>query len=196
MEINRDEIPAGHQARVRKTGMLKNFRHEAFAQAIARGSSASAAFVEAGFKANRGNAARLRATERVTKRIVELQSLTQKLKKLSSHGVVLTQAWVIEQLIGVILDARSLDRPDGASANKGLHLLGLELGMFTERAELGRPGEFDGLTVAAKRDRMLGIASQLGISLVGHAGRLQAIDQKDITPSSISPKPPAGGEPE
>ena len=36
---------------------LKNPRHEAFAQAGARGMSASAAYVEAGYKANRHNAA-------------------------------------------------------------------------------------------------------------------------------------------
>ena len=36
---------------------LKNPRHEAFAQAVARGMSASAAYVEAGYKANRHNAA-------------------------------------------------------------------------------------------------------------------------------------------
>jgi len=36
---------------------LKNPRHEAFAQAHARGMSASAAYVEAGYKANRHNAA-------------------------------------------------------------------------------------------------------------------------------------------
>ena len=38
---------------------LKNPRHEAFAQGLARGMSASAAYVAAGYKANRHNAAAL-----------------------------------------------------------------------------------------------------------------------------------------
>ena len=42
---------------------LKNPRHEAFAQALARGMSASAAYVEAGYKANRHNAAALALRE-------------------------------------------------------------------------------------------------------------------------------------
>jgi hypothetical protein len=41
------------------TPALPNPRHEAFAQALARGSSAAAAYVEAGYKANRHNAATL-----------------------------------------------------------------------------------------------------------------------------------------
>jgi hypothetical protein len=52
---------------------LKNPRHEAFAQALARGMSASAAYVEAGYKANRHNAAALAREEHVGTRITELQ---------------------------------------------------------------------------------------------------------------------------
>ena len=39
--------------------ILANPKHEAFAQGLARGSSAAAAYVEAGYKANRHNAAAL-----------------------------------------------------------------------------------------------------------------------------------------
>lgn len=52
---------------------LKNPRHEAFAQALAAGETADAAYVTAGFKANRGNATRLKANESVKKRVEELQ---------------------------------------------------------------------------------------------------------------------------
>jgi hypothetical protein len=70
---------------------------------------------------------------------------------------------VIEQLIGVVIDAKARETPDSAGANKALHLLGLELGMYVERKEVGKPGEFDGLTIADKRERLLAIASQLGL---------------------------------
>jgi hypothetical protein len=80
-----------------------------------------------------------------------------------THRAVLTDAWVIEELIAVVIEARTQDRPDSAGANKALHLLGLHLGMFIEKKETGKPGEFNGLTIASKRERVLGIAKRLGI---------------------------------
>jgi len=53
-------------------GVLKNIKHEKFAQGIAKGLSASAAFVEAGFKKNDGNAGRLNRNEQVAARVREL----------------------------------------------------------------------------------------------------------------------------
>lgn len=52
--------------------VLKNKQYEIFAQAIAAGQTADAAYVEAGFARNRSNAARLNAREPVQKRIAEL----------------------------------------------------------------------------------------------------------------------------
>jgi len=51
---------------------LENQRHEAFAQALAKGMSADEAYVKAGFKANRGNASRLKANENVASRVEEI----------------------------------------------------------------------------------------------------------------------------
>jgi phage terminase small subunit len=53
--------------------ILKNPRHEAFAQALARGMSAAAAYVEAGFKSNRHNAAALALEKHIRTRVTELQ---------------------------------------------------------------------------------------------------------------------------
>ncbi len=107
-------------------------------------------------------------------RVSELKELVQDMKNLSTHRIVLTTEFIIEQLIGVVIDARSQERPDSAGANKALHLLGLELGMFVEREERGKPGEFDGLTIAGKRERILSIASQLGLRHVSQV--LEPID--------------------
>lgn len=52
--------------------VLKNKQYEIFAQAIAAGQTADAAYVEAGFKKNRSNAARLNARDPIQKRIAEL----------------------------------------------------------------------------------------------------------------------------
>lgn len=52
--------------------VLKNQRHERFAQLIAKGSTASAAYVAAGYRANDGNAAALKGNQRVKERVAEL----------------------------------------------------------------------------------------------------------------------------
>lgn len=54
--------------------VLKNARHEAYAQARAKGKTVDEAYIEAGFKANRGNAARLNANESIRKRVEEITS--------------------------------------------------------------------------------------------------------------------------
>jgi hypothetical protein len=53
-----------------------------------------------------------------------------------------------------------------------LNLLGLELGMFVERKETGKPGEFDGLTIAGKRERIMDIAKELGLHRISASERL------------------------
>lgn len=52
---------------------LDNTRHEIFASSLAKGMSASAAYVTAGYKRNDGNASRLRWNEKVLGRVAELQ---------------------------------------------------------------------------------------------------------------------------
>jgi hypothetical protein len=53
--------------------VLKNTRHEAFAQALARGEPAVKAYVEAGYKPNSGNPSVLKRDQRVSKRVDEIQ---------------------------------------------------------------------------------------------------------------------------
>lgn len=54
--------------------VLKNARHEAFAQGLAKGLTADEAYQKAGFKPNRGNAATLKAKQSILDRVTELQS--------------------------------------------------------------------------------------------------------------------------
>jgi hypothetical protein len=56
--------------------ILPDPRHERFAQNLAAGMNATAAYEAAGFKANRGNAATLKANQAVSKRVAELQQAT------------------------------------------------------------------------------------------------------------------------
>lgn len=52
--------------------VLRNARHEAFAQALAKGKSATEAHALAGYSPNRGNAATLKQNESIQKRVAEL----------------------------------------------------------------------------------------------------------------------------
>ena len=53
--------------------VLKNVKHEAFAQGLAKGKTVDQSYIDAGFSANRGNAARLNAKESVRARVQEIQ---------------------------------------------------------------------------------------------------------------------------
>jgi hypothetical protein len=56
-------------------GELSNARHERFAQELAAGNPADAAYKAAGYQKHRGNAARLSANEHVKKRVGEIQAI-------------------------------------------------------------------------------------------------------------------------
>ena len=114
--------------------MLRNAKHEMFAQALAKGMDVDEAYVEAGYTHNRGNASRLKATENVKARVAELMGRAE-------TGVVLTKQWVLEQLIDNAAEAKKAGQI--APANRALELLGKELGMFIDRKEVGAPGDFD-----------------------------------------------------
>ena len=53
--------------------VLPDPKHEAFAQALSRGTTADKAYAAAGYKPHRGNASRLSANESVVSRVRELQ---------------------------------------------------------------------------------------------------------------------------
>lgn len=52
--------------------VLENPRHEAFAQGLASGKTADEAYIAAGYKPNRGNAARMKANESIASRVEEI----------------------------------------------------------------------------------------------------------------------------
>lgn len=58
--------------------VLKNARHEAFAQALAKGKSATDAYSLAGYKSDRGAASRLSANVSIKARVTELQAKVAK----------------------------------------------------------------------------------------------------------------------
>src|SRR6516165_4563883 len=87
--------------------ILENGRWELFAQALAKGETATKAYVLAGFKPSRTNAARLRSNERISARVLELQMAGAKSAEISV-------ASLIEELEAARVKATSLNQLSAA----------------------------------------------------------------------------------
>jgi phage terminase small subunit len=126
--------------------VLKNSRHEAFAQARVKGEAVDQAYVSAGYTYNRGNAARLNANESVMKRISELQGKV-------AEKVQIDAAWVLAKAVALhdhcaaepvlrngepVLDEKGnpVTRYNAAGVSKALDLIGKHVGVqaFQEKA--------------------------------------------------------------
>lgn len=113
-------------------GALTNRKHELFAQALAKGETADAAYVSAGYRANRGNAATLKANQSVLDRVSELQ-------ERAAQKVEITVADIVEMLREDRALARDLEQSGSAvSATLGVAKV---LGFLKDKVELtGKDG--------------------------------------------------------
>lgn len=75
--------------------VLPNPRHEKFAQALAEGKTADEAYALAGYKPNRGNAARMKANESIMKRVDEI---TAKVNERVMDSLSITKERVAAEL--------------------------------------------------------------------------------------------------
>lgn len=106
--------------------ILKNARYEAFAQALAKGKTADEAYQLAGFKANRGNATRLKANESISARVAEL------LGKAAAKTVV-----TIEDIARQLDEDRQFAREVGSASASVAATMGKAkvLGLIVEKSE-------------------------------------------------------------
>ena len=105
--------------------VLDNQRHEAFAQGLAKGRSATEAYTLAGYKGDRTAASRLSTNVHIRQRVDELQAMV-------AERVVVDREWVLAKLIE---NAANNQEANPNASNKALELIGKELGMFVERSE-------------------------------------------------------------
>ena len=133
---------------------LDDARRELFAQGVAKGVSATNAYIAAGYKTNAKAAAvsanRLLKRVDVATRVQELlerrQHIEEKATEKAIEKTAITKEWVIKRLVEnterAMQNVPVLDhdgetigeyRYEGSVANKALELLGKELGMFIER---------------------------------------------------------------
>jgi phage terminase small subunit len=113
--------------------VLKNPRHELFAQLLASGKTATEAHQLAGFKRDRGNASRL-ATD------PEIHDRVQQITAVGAQRAAVT----VESLISEAEQARrgAMEAGQYAAAVAAVKEKGVLSGKRVERRESGAPGEF------------------------------------------------------
>ena len=117
--------------------ILTNSRHEKFAQDLAAGVSAAEAYGRAGYQPNYGNCIRLKGNERVAARIAEL-------KGIGAARAEVTIASLVNELDQARTEALRLGQVSAAvAATMGKAKV---TGQIIDRAEVGKPGEFDSMT--------------------------------------------------
>jgi phage terminase small subunit len=85
--------------------ILKNPRHEMFAQEVAKGSGVAEAYAAAGFKPNPGNARRLKMNEAVAKRVEALLDRRSRIEETATKNAVerlsITKERILEELASI-----------------------------------------------------------------------------------------------
>jgi phage terminase small subunit len=117
--------------------ILRNTRHEMFAQFLAQGKSATGAYVQAGYKDSesaRFRASRLRTNGNVQKRIDELKQKVAKKMEITQESLIAEA----EEIRELAIRDKQYNAALGAVKEKGILS-----GKRVERTEAGEPGDFD-----------------------------------------------------
>lgn len=178
-----------------KMAALTNPKHELFAQELAKGKTAEEAHGLAGYKASRSGASQLKQNLNISNRVAELLQEREAIHGQATADAIkstaLTKEWIIETLkenVARAMQAKPVKTDDegeaigeyqyqGNVANRALELLGKELGMFVDRKEVGRPGDFESMNADQLREYIRRETAELGLgaassAVSGDKGRL------------------------
>ena len=161
--------------------VLTNPKHERFAQELASGKPYHESYVIAGYKPNPSNACNLQKTTKIAQRLTELLEERERIQGQVTADAIkaagLTKEWIIEMLTQnvhramqaePVLDRKGIPTGEyvyqGSVANRAIELLGKELGMFIDRKEVGRPGEFESMNADQLREYIDRQTAELGQS--------------------------------
>ena len=121
--------------------LLKNPKHEIFAQERVRGATQGAAAVAAGYseRTARTTGSKIEKSQTVRARIEELRAQADRKRavqaKRQSEDIIdalaMDKAWVLDHLQKVF--RKAMDIGQLAAANRSLELMGKEIGMFVDR---------------------------------------------------------------
>jgi hypothetical protein len=123
--------------------ILTNPRHEAFAQAIARGMSAAAAYGQVGFKPHRANAATLARKKHISVRVAELQEEQLAIHQQATAAAAANAKVTIESLIAEAEAARAKamsEKGGAAAAVSALTAKAKLAGMWREKVDQHNTG--------------------------------------------------------
>jgi phage terminase small subunit len=122
--------------------VLPNERHEKFAQFLAMGKPRIEAHELSGYSPNRANASTLARQPHIKSRIAELQEHAGQIAvQVAAVTTGISKSWVLEKLRENALKGLR-EKKASSVANRALELIGREIGMFLERVEEGKPGDF------------------------------------------------------
>jgi hypothetical protein len=122
---------------------LKNPRHEAFAQELARGMSAAAAYGQVGFNPHRANAATLARKEHISVRVAELQEEQLAIHQQATAAAAANKQVTIESLIAEAEAARAKamsEKGGAAAAVSALTAKAKLAGMWREKLDQHNTG--------------------------------------------------------
>lgn len=128
--------------------VLDNPRHEIFAQGLASGQPVQNAYVAAGYRPNRGNAARLKAEESIKGRVRALQ-----MQASEAEGV--TRETLIQMCLEVYAQAAEAGNAHSAQI-AAIREIGVLTGLRVEKHAPARPAEM------TKEQRDAVVAAALG----------------------------------
>lgn len=156
---------------------LRNERWERFCELRAQGIRQGQAAEMVGFAHPHVEAAKLMKRADIQKRLAEIQPIVDaKRSELMTSMVMPTRAEVLNELWATVKEAKAaLDRP---STLRGLELIGKELGMFVQRADIKVSSPLDGLNAEMLR-RFLAAVEDEGDdqAIEGEAEPVLAIEQ-------------------
>jgi len=155
--------------------VLKNARHELFAQSVASGSELNEAYVKAGFKPNNGNSSTLNQKTTIQNRIREILSQrNRKILEKSAREVEVTR----EKILADLEEARQVAKKARNGSAMAMASLGMAKvqGLIIDRREVGDVGAFTSMTdeellaEARKRAEALGLPPPDGTVLAFPTG--------------------------
>lgn len=107
---------------------------------------------------------------------VKITARLERARQAVAEKAEISRAWVLERLVANADRAmqyegnRDGDTYQGSVANKALELVGKEIGMFVDRKELGKPGEFANLDDASLDKAIRDEAERLGFVFTPDSG--------------------------
>jgi hypothetical protein len=164
--------------------ILGNLKHERFCQLVAGGSARKVAYVGAGFDVSNDrtaivNSARLLSRADVRARVAELQERSAREVQLDKAFILRALMKNLSMALGEMptpvsrvnrktgrVETVEVQRYDGTAANRAAELLGKELSMFTDRHEIGGPGDFSRLTDDELRAKVREIYESAGVRVI------------------------------